>query len=219
MTNDTSTLSGSLDEMKDQLISELDNKGVTASFDSSTGLLGLIGEISNIQQGGTSCPKLVQGTFTTGSTGGSTGSVSINYSGTGYPIACLVYVNGGAQNTTSGGNTTWVNSTSRYDVGIYAMIKAETNTTPTYATDSSISANWSTPVIVYKNSTSDSTSYTRTSNMKAVTYNSSNASTTYNCVRFKGNAKTLSYYVGNRASNAIGLARSTEFAYIIIYSE
>ena len=219
MTNDTSTLSGSLDEMKDQLISELGDKGVTATFDSSTGLLGLIGEISNIQQGGTSCPKLVQGTFTTGSTGGSTGSVSINYSGTGYPIACLVYVNGGAQNTTSGGNTTWVNSTSRYDVGIYAMIKAETNTTPTYATDSSISANWSTPVIVYKNSTSDSTSYTRTSNMKAVTYNSSNASTTYNCVRFKGNAKTLSYYVGNRASNSIGLARSTEFAYIIIYSE
>ena len=219
MTNDTSTLSGSLDEMKDQLIDELDNKGVTATFDSSTGLLGLISKIGDIQQGGTSCPKLVQGTFTTGSTGGSTGSVSINYSGTGYPIACLVYVNGGAQNTTSGGNTTWVNSTSRYDVGIYAMIKAETNTTPTYATDSSISANWSTPVIVYKNSTSDSTSYTRTSNMKAVTYNSSNASTTYNCVRFKGNAKTLSYYVGNRASNAIGLARSTEFAYIIIYSE
>ena len=219
MTNDTSTLSGSLDEMKDQLISELGDKGVTATFDSSTGLLGLIGEISNIQQGGTSCPKLVQGTFTTGSTGGSTGSVSINYSGTGYPIACLVYVNGGAQNTTSGGNTTWVNSTSRYDVGIYAMIKAETNTTPTYATDSSISANWATPVIVYKNSTSDSTSYTRTSNMKAVTYNSSNASTTYNCVRFKGNAKTLSYYVGNRASNAIGLARNTKFAYIVIYSE
>ena len=219
MTNDTSTLSGSLDEMKDQLISELGDKGVTATFDSSTGLLGLIGEISNIQQGGTSCPKLVQGTFTTGSTGGSTGSVSINYTGSGYPIACLVYINGGAQNTTSSGNTTWVNSTSRYDVGIYAMIKAETNTTPTYATDSSISANWATPVIVYKNSTSDSTSYTRTSNMKAVTYNSSNASTTYNCVRFKGNAKTLSYYVGNRASNSIGLARSTEFAYIIIYSE
>ena len=219
MTNDTSTLSGSLDEMKDQLIDELDNKGVTATFSASTGLLGLIGEISNIQQGGTSCPKLVQGTFTTGSTGGSTGSETLSYSGSGYPIACLVYINGGAQNTTSSGNTTWVNSTSRYDVGIFAMVKAETNTTPTYATDSSISANWSTPVIVYKNSTSDSTSYTRTSNMKAVTYNSSNASTTYNCVRFKGNAKTLSYYVGNRASNSIGLARSTEFAYIIIYNE
>jgi len=217
MTNDLTTLSGSLDEMKDQLISELDNKGVTATYSAQTGILGLVSQISNIQTN--KCPKLVMGTFTTGSTGGSTGSETVNYNGSGYPLACLVYINGGANNTTSGGNTTWVNSTNRYDVGLYAMVKAEINTTPTYATDSSISANWATPMIVYKNSTSDSTSYTRTSNMKAVTYNSSNASTTYNCVRFKGNAKTLSYYVGNRASNAIGLARSTEFGYIVVYSE
>ena len=50
MTNDTSTLSGSLDEMKDQLISELANKGVTATFSSSTGLLGLIDKIGDITQ-------------------------------------------------------------------------------------------------------------------------------------------------------------------------
>ena len=50
--NDTSTLYGSLLEMKDQLIYELGEKGVTASYDSSTGLLGLIGKISEIQQGG-----------------------------------------------------------------------------------------------------------------------------------------------------------------------
>ena len=55
MTNDLTTLSGALLEMKDQLIYELGQKGVTASYDSSTGLLGLIGEISNIQQGGGSC--------------------------------------------------------------------------------------------------------------------------------------------------------------------
>ncbi len=55
MPNDTSTLNGSLLEMKDQLIYELGQKGVTASYDSSTGLLGLIGEISNIQTGGGSC--------------------------------------------------------------------------------------------------------------------------------------------------------------------
>ena len=52
MSNDTSTLNGSLLEMKDQLIYELGQKGVTASYDSSTGLLGLIGDISNIQTGG-----------------------------------------------------------------------------------------------------------------------------------------------------------------------
>ena len=52
MPNDTSTLSGALLEMKDQLISELADKGVTASYDPSTGLLGLIGRISDIQTGG-----------------------------------------------------------------------------------------------------------------------------------------------------------------------
>ena len=52
MSNDTSTLSGALLEMKDQLIYELGQKGVTASYDSSTGLLGLIGRISDIQTGG-----------------------------------------------------------------------------------------------------------------------------------------------------------------------
>ena len=50
MTNDTSTLQGSLDEMKDQLISELANKGVTATFSSTTGLLGLIDKIGDIDQ-------------------------------------------------------------------------------------------------------------------------------------------------------------------------
>ena len=52
MTNDTSTLNGALLEMKDQLISELEDKGVTASYDPATGLLGLIAQISDIQTGG-----------------------------------------------------------------------------------------------------------------------------------------------------------------------
>ena len=58
MTNDLSTLSGALLEMKDQLIYELGEKGVTASYDSTTGLLGLIGKISEIEQGGGSCYKI-----------------------------------------------------------------------------------------------------------------------------------------------------------------
>ena len=52
MTNDTSTLSGALLEMKDQLIYELGQKGVTATYSSSTGLLGLIAKIGDIQTGG-----------------------------------------------------------------------------------------------------------------------------------------------------------------------
>ena len=219
MTNDTSTLSGSLDEMKDQLIYQLGQKGVTASYSQSTGLLGLIGKIGDIQTGGgTSCPKLVMGTFTTANSNG-TGSVSLSYNGSGYPIALFIYVDGGAYNDTSQGNTTWYSSVSRYDCGFYSMVKSRTTSSPTYATTGA--DNYGTVTIIYKNSTSTATQYTRTSTMTANTYTSSstNASASTLCAVFKGNGKTLSYYIGNRGSSSIGLARNTKFAYIVIYSE
>lgn len=51
MPNDTSTLNGSLLEIKDQLIYELGEKGVTVAYDSVTGLEGLISKIADIQGG------------------------------------------------------------------------------------------------------------------------------------------------------------------------
>ena len=215
MTNDTSTLAGSLDEMKDQLIDELDNKGVTATFDSSTGLLGLIGEISNIQQGGTSCPKLVQGTFTTGSTRASTGTVSISYTGNGYPIAVMVYMKSGAYNP----NDTWYNTIAQYDVDAFYMTKSQMNSTPTFVASSSVVANQGVVCGIYKSSSSNATTHSRNGSSSAVFFNSSDATTGYNCIRFKNNTKTLSYYIGGTASNKVGLAPSKEYAYIIIYSE
>ena len=76
MTNDLNTLSGALLEMKDQLIYELGQKGVTASYSSTTGLLGLIGKISEIQTTGGSCYHIeldestyeTAGTFTVSAT-------------------------------------------------------------------------------------------------------------------------------------------------------
>lgn len=215
MTNDLTTLDGSLDEMKDQLISELGDKGVTATYSSTTGLLGLIGEISNIQTGGGGVTNVATGTFTTGSTGGSTGSVSLSYSGSGYPLAVLVFVATGLSDT----STDWYTTIARYDVGLVAMVKAVTSTTPTYATSGE--ANYGAISYLYKSSTSSATSYSRTGSQTANTYTSSstNASSGSSMIRFKGNGKTLSYYVGNRTSSTYGLARSTTFSYIIVYSE
>ena len=214
MSNDTSTLSGSLDEMKDQLIDELDGKGVTATFDSSTGLLGLIGEISNIQQGGTSCPKLVQGTFTTGSTRASTGTVSINYTGTGYPIAVMVYMQNGAYDP----NDSWYDTIAYYDVDAFYMTKSQMSSTPTFVASASLPQNQAVVCGIYKSSTSNATTHSRNGSSSAVFFNSSDATTGYNCIRFKNNTKTLSYYIGDTASNRVGLAPSKTYAYIIIYS-
>ena len=181
--------------------------------------MAVISKISDIQQGGTSCPKLVMGEFTTGSSGASVGSVSLNYTGNGYPIMFLAYVKNGVYNNSSTGNTDWYNSMNRYDVGLVIMVKANTTTAPTYATSGE--ANYGAISYLYKNSTSNATSYGRSGSNTANTYTSSstNASTSSTMIRFKGNAKTLSYYVGNRTSSTYGLARSTTFSYIIVYSE
>ena len=211
------SLMSELETLGQTMATNITAKGVTAS--ASDGLTTLAGKISQIQTGGGGgCTQLVTGNFTTGSTRAGTGSVSINYTGSGYPIACMVYISNGANNTTSTGDTTWVNSVNRYDVGFYAMSKAEINTTPTYGTDASLSQNLGVACIIYKNSTSDSTSYTRTSSMTSVTYNSANAASGHSCVRFKGNGKTLSYYIGNKASNRVGLVPSTKYDYIVVYS-
>ena len=166
--------------------------------------------------GGGGASNIVQGTFTTGSTRNTTGSVTLTYTGTGYPIALFVFVKNGAYNNSTGGDTTWYNSVNRYDCGWYAMTKARTTTTPTYGTSGA--DNYGNVAIIYKNSTSTATTYTRTSSMTANIYSSSNAAASTACVRFKGNGKTLSYYIGNAASGSIGLAPSTEFQYIAIYS-
>lgn len=219
MTNDTTTLNGALAELGETMATNISAKGVTAS--ASDGLTTLASKISQIQTGGGGggCTQLVTGTFTTSSTRAGTGTASLNYTGSGYPIALMVFINKGANNTTSEGNTTWVNSVNRYDVGFYSMSKSEINTTPTYGSDASQSQNWGVACIIYKNSTTDSTSYTRTSSMSSVTYNSANAASGHSCVRFKGNGKTLSYYVGNKASNKVGLVPSTTYQYIAVYTQ
>lgn len=171
--------------------------------------------------GGGGASNIVQGTFTTTATTNATGTVDINYTGSGYPIALLVYVDGGMYNNSTGGNTTWYNSTQRYAVGQYSMIKARTTTTPTYGTSGA--DNYGVVAIIYKNSTSSGTSYTRTSAVNINTYTSSstNATTSTSCVRFQGSGKKLTYYTGyysSSSSYAIGLMAGIKYAYIAVYS-
>lgn len=166
--------------------------------------------------GGGGASNIVQGTFTTGSTTGTAESFSINYTGSGYPIALMIYVDGGPYNNSTGGNTTWYNSVQRYAVGAFYLVKSQIPVTPTYGTSGG--ANYGTVAVIYKNSTSQATTYSRTSSMTANSYTSSstNANATATTVaRFKGNGKTVTYYV---ASSSYGLLASTKYAYIAIYS-
>lgn len=159
--------------------------------------------------GGGGATNFVQGEFTTQSTAG-VQSVSIPYTGTGYPIMAYVVIKGGAY--VSG--TAWYNSVQRYAIGVWAMSKSVMSSAPTYSTSGT--ANQAVTMSIYKNSTSTSTTYTRTSAMNTNTFTSSNASNAAaTAVRFKGNAKTLSIYVN---TSSYGLFPSQDYEYFIVYS-
>ena len=163
--------------------------------------------------GGGGATNLVQGKFTCGTTTGTVETVSIPYTGSGYPIAAMVFVSGGAYNSS---NTTWYNSVQRYAVGQWTFSKSVQTSTPTYGTSGS--ANQGVTTWIYKNSTSQSTTYSRSSAMSTNVLSSSSTNATgagATCVRFKGNGKTLTYYI---ASSSYGLLAGLEYQYIIVYS-
>lgn len=207
MVNDITTLNGSLSQLGETLATNITAKGVSAS--ANDGLTTLATKIMNI-------PTVRTGTFTTSSTRTTKTTIDIDYDGDGYPIACMVFIRNGGYNATNEGDSTWYNSVNRYDVGAYYMTKAEINTTPTYTTSGT--NNYGFLTLIYKNSTTDPATLTSSYAKASVTYNSSNAGTSTACIRFVGDATTLGTYVGNATSSTIGLAPSTTYSYIVIYS-
>ena len=159
--------------------------------------------------GGGGGSNFVHGEFTTQSSAG-VQTISIPYTGSGYPIMCYVCIKGGAY--VSG--TDWYNSTQRYAIGVWACSKSVMSSSPTYSTSGT--QNQAVTMSIYKNSTSSSTSYTRTSAMSTNTFSSSNASNAAaTAVRFKGNAKTLTVYVN---TSSYGLFPNQDYEYFIYYS-
>ena len=147
--------------------------------------------------------NFVIGTFTTGSTTGTTGSISVPYTGSGFPLAAMVYVSSGAYNSA---NTAWYNSTHRYAVGQWTYHNAQ----------QSSSCNTGVTTWVFKNSTSSATTYSRSSAMNTTVRTSSaptGAGAT--CVRMSVDGKTLKWYV---SSTSYGLLAETEYTYFIVYS-
>ena len=168
-------------------------------------------ETTGTASGGGGASNVVIGTFTANSTNG-VHSVTVNYTGSGYPIAAMVYIEKGAYNSSE--ESTWYNSVQRYAVGQWTYSKSVQTSTPTYGTSGS--ANQGVTTWVYKNSTSQATTYSRSSAMNTNVLTSNDATGAgATCVRFKGNAKTLSYYT---AGTSYGLLGGQKYKYIIVYS-
>ncbi len=168
----------------------------------------------SVSTGGGGDSKFVTGTFTTGTTTATAATISISYSGTGYPVMTVIEVEGGMYNSTI---SPWYSSVTRYAVGQFIITKGDHSSSPTYGTSGA--ANYGEVQVMYKNSTSNSTSYSSTRSATANSYTSSNANgTSTTCVRWKGNNKTLSYYVAGGTSSTYGLLAGTTYRYYIYYS-
>jgi hypothetical protein len=137
MTNDLTTLSGALLEMKDELIYQLGQKGVTATYSSSDGLLGLIEKIGDIQTSG-SCYhiELNESSYTTIGTFTVSATLQSNY----IPLS-------GATVTFSGG-TSSVTATTNSNGVATATVTFSTSGTLT-ATYSNVNDTASVSVVTY----------------------------------------------------------------------
>lgn len=152
--------------------------------------------------------SFVTGTFTTPSTAGYT-NINIPYTGSGYPLMIVVVVEGGAYHS----GTDWYNSLQRYAVGQWTCTKSNFSATPTYTTSGA--RNQGVTTAIYKNSTSTSTTYTRTSAMNTNVFSSSNASNSaVNTIKYKS-GNVLSYYTN---TSSYGLLPEETYRYFIVYS-
>ena len=185
-----------------ELVSGSETKTANGTYD-VTNLASLVVNVS----GGLS--NVVTGTFK-GTTTGAAMDVSLGYSGSGYPIVCVIYPEEGPYNSTTG---TFYSLVQRYATQYWISIKSRANTAPTYQStgDANAAANYNR----YKNSTSNATSYTGSANQAATIYTgSAAASGLANIVRFKTNS-TMSVFIAN---TSYGFAANITYKYWVLYS-
>ena len=172
------------------------------------------GTITTGTNSGGGASNFVTGTFTTGSSTSTNETVDVPYSGSGYPIMLVIYVEGGCYNTAISG---WYNSLTRYAVGQFCITKGVATSTPTYTTGGG--ANYGTVQLLFKNSASSATSYSSTRSATANSYSSSNANgTSYTSVRWRSNTR-ISYRTAGGTSSTYGLLEDTTYRYVVYYSE
>lgn len=158
---------------------------------------------------GTYIPNFVHGEFTCNSSKG-VQSVSIPYTGNGFPLMILIMVKGGAYVT----GTTWFNLVQQYAMGVWAMCKTDTSYTPSYTTSGV--RNQGTTLCIYKSSSSSASNYSRSSTMNTNVYSGANAQTgASTCVSFKSKNQ-ISIYVN---TNGYGFAPNLQYEYFVAYSQ
>ena len=186
--------------------------GTSASLSFPAGFVSAIGNIPTGGGGG----NIVTGTFTpTSAEKGTAKSITIPYSGTGYPVALLIYPTAGAYKS---GTSIYTSAQFRAIVTTMA-IKCDISTTPDYTNNAT--QNQAYVISTYKGSSSDSTVYSVTSVAKNYNfmyrYSAEGASGT-SVARFYNSGTNLTVYIVPDGGTEYGFLAGQEYTYQIIYS-
>ena len=150
------------------------------------------------------------GTFT-GTTTNAVKTVSIPYSGSGYPVAIMIYPTEGPYNSGTG---TFYSTVDYHICSLWVSVKTQIDTVPDYS--GIADQNNMVVMIRYKNSTTDGTVQATSSSATATVMrnNTPSSSSTNSFMRLQ-NDTTLAVYI---ASGAYGFAANTEYTYVVVYS-
>lgn len=162
--------------------------------------------VQGTASGGGGASNIVTGTFK-GTTTGAAMDVTLNYTGSGYPIALVIYPKGGIY-----GNSSFSTLVQRYSCAMFSLSKEYSDTPASYNNTSR--ADEYVVLTRYKNSSSSSTSYTQTSGIASTANDTNATSTATNIVKFRNKAK-MSVFIANSSH---GFAANIEYTYHVIYS-
>lgn len=182
--------------------------GGASAADIASGKLAYVNGVllTGTGSGGGGASSFVTGTFK-GTTTGVAMDVTLNYTGSGYPVAYMVYPKDGLD-----GNPTFSALVQRYALFIVSGVKYNADT-PTFT--NSGNNNGVSIEARYKSSSSSATTYGNYANSNANVMNGANAtSNAYSAVCFKSATK-MSVFI---ASTYYGFAASIEYTYYVIYS-
>ena len=178
----------------------------SAPLEFPSGFITAIGNISG--GGGGGATNVVQGSFTGAiAEKGTAKSISVPYSGSGYPVAIFIFPSNGADAESI---ATLVH---KYAVCMFMFTKNDVTSTPTYSGNTA--ENKGTVLNLYKYSDSDPATTTAGRDASAlILYTGGAQQSTATCARMTS-ATNLSVYIADATS---GFPDSIEFTYIIVYS-
>lgn len=161
--------------------------------------------------------NIVEGDFVTESEKG-VHTLSIPYTGNGYPVAGLVYL---ADGYNSPSDTDWYGVILTRAIGAAGFVKDDATTAPTYSASGEEPENLASWWVEYKSNSSDGTKFLGTAKTMSQFYSSvAPDATSISAIINMSDNTTLNYYVRENVSSASnGFVGDKKYHYVIVYSE